>query len=71
MANTDLLATVPDYVADSLAAYGGLRVQPLPLKLPTIELAMTWDQSCDDRPQEQWLRSRLKMLLQDLDDDAR
>lgn len=71
MANTDLLATVPDYVADSLVASGGLRVQPLPLKLPTIELSMSWDQSCDEMPQQQWLRSRLKMLLQDLDDDAR
>jgi LysR family transcriptional activator of mexEF-oprN operon len=68
MANTDLLATVPDYVADCLIAQGGLRMQPLPLKLPPIELAMTWDQCCDERPQEQWLRSRLKMLLQEIDD---
>lgn len=67
MANTDLLAAVPDYVADNLVAFGGLRVQALPLKLPKVELSMTWDQSSDDRPQEQWLRSRLKMLLQELD----
>lgn len=67
MADTDLLATVPDYVANSLVAQGGLRVQALPLVLPPIELSMSWDQSCDDRSQEQWLRSRLRMLLQEVD----
>lgn len=69
MANTDLLATVPDYVADILVSYGGVRMQALPLQLPTVELAMTWDEKADESPQDRWLRSRLAIYLHE-DDEA-
>ncbi|RJX74153.1 LysR substrate-binding domain-containing protein [Pseudomonas sp. LS-2] len=68
MANTDLLATVPDYVADILVAYGGVRAQALPLQIPTVELAMSWDAKTDDAPQERWLRSRLACFLHEEDE---
>lgn len=67
MADTDLLATVPDYVADTLVATGGLRAQALPLELPPVELSMTWNEALDGDVEERWLRSRLKMLLTDVD----
>lgn len=65
LSSTDLVATVPDFAAEALAASGGLRTQPLPLPTPSFELHMVWHGAQDNDPAERWLRSRLQMFCSD------
>ncbi|MGV8917868.1 MAG: LysR substrate-binding domain-containing protein [Pseudomonas sp.] len=65
MANSDLIATVPDYVAKAMTALGGFRSEPMPLSSPDLKLSMTWGAGTQADPAQQWLRSRIRMLLQD------
>ncbi|WP_397453086.1 LysR substrate-binding domain-containing protein [Pseudomonas sp. NA-150] len=69
MANSDLIATVPDYVANAMTASGGFRSEPMPLSSPDLKLSMSWGTANQAAPAQQWLRSRIKMLLQDNDDN--
>lgn len=63
LAHTDMLALVPDYVAQAMVAQGGLRCDPLPLPTPDFDLAMTWDDQTHNDPAGRWLRSRCMMFL--------
>ncbi|MDY1046023.1 LysR family transcriptional regulator [Pseudomonas coleopterorum] len=65
LAGTDIVATVPDYTADSLTAAGGVRAEPLPLDTPSFELHLAWRGSQDNDPGERWLRSRIQMFFGD------
>ncbi|PAU65466.1 LysR family transcriptional regulator [Pseudomonas sp. PIC25] len=68
LAGTDLVATVPDYAADVLAAGGGLRVEDLPFETErSFELSMAWRGALDNDPAERWLRSRIQMFVGDPD----
>lgn len=61
--DTDMVATVPDYAADVLAAQGGLRVDELPLERSPSALSMVWQSVHDTDPAERWLRARIQMML--------
>lgn len=63
LADTDLLATVPNYVAEAMVAQGGLRAEPLPFDVTAFELSMVWRSALDMDPAERWLRSRFALLL--------
>jgi LysR family transcriptional activator of mexEF-oprN operon len=63
LAQTDMLALVPDYVAQAMVAQGGLRSDPLPLPTPDFDLAMSWDEQTHNDPAGNWLRSRCRMFL--------
>ncbi|MDH4572414.1 LysR family transcriptional regulator [Salinicola acroporae] len=63
--DTDMVATVPDYAAEVLAAQGGLRVDELPLERPPSPLSMVWQSVYDNDPAERWLRSRIQMMFAD------
>lgn len=65
LAQSDLLAVVPDYVAQAMAGSGGLRAEPAPLELPQFELSMVWRGVTHNDPGERWLRSRLSECLSD------
>jgi len=67
LAGTDLLASVPDYAAEVLAAAGGLRIEDHPLPLPGFELHMAWRGAHDTDPAERWLRNRIEMFVGDPD----
>ncbi|MCQ4270298.1 MULTISPECIES: LysR family transcriptional regulator [Pseudomonas] len=68
IAGTDIIATVPDYAADVMAAGGGLRVEPLPFdSTRSFELSMAWRGAQDNDPAERWLRSRIQMFIGDPD----
>ncbi|GGJ86112.1 LysR family transcriptional regulator [Pseudomonas matsuisoli] len=68
IAGTDIVATVPDFAADTLAAAGGLRVEPLPFETGrAFELSMVWRGAQDNDPAERWLRSRIQMFIGDPD----
>lgn len=53
---SDLLVTVPDYVADTLTAGSRLHAEPLPFKSPTFGLSMAWRAAVDSDPAERLLR---------------
>ena len=59
LAGTDLLATVPAYLADALCARTGLRQAPLPLEVPAYEIALCWRAAADKDAAEAWLRDAL------------
>nr|WP_298373666.1 LysR family transcriptional regulator [uncultured Halomonas sp.] len=67
LAETDIIATVPDYVATALTANGGLRASEVPFECPSFELSMVWSSTQHNDPAECWLRSRIQMLANDLD----
>ncbi len=67
LAETDIVASVPDYTAAALTAAGGLRAEELPLETPSFELHMAWRGAQDNDPAERWLRSRIQMFCGDPD----
>ncbi len=54
---SDLLATVPDFVAHRLAALGGLVVEPSPLAIPLVTNTLAWRTTADADPAERWFRA--------------
>jgi LysR family transcriptional activator of mexEF-oprN operon len=63
LAGSDLVATVPDFVAETLAAQAGLRIDPTPFDPPPAVITMAWRGATDGDPAERWLRSRIVALL--------
>jgi len=56
LAGSDLLAVVPDYVAQTLLAHPGLYSDCAPLSLASPDLCMAWRGTHHDDPRERWLR---------------
>lgn len=65
LANSDLLAVVPDYIADAVTANSGLIAEFAPVELPALELSMVWRGVSHNDPGERWLRSRFSEYLSD------
>ena len=63
LADSDLVAIVPDYVARAMARLEGLRADCVPLDLPALEVSMAWRGASHDDPRERWLRSRFSFYL--------
>jgi LysR family transcriptional activator of mexEF-oprN operon len=61
--DTDFIATVPDYVATTLAAQGGLRADPIPFESPSYVLSLGWRLVADKDPAEVWLRKALQTAV--------
>jgi LysR family transcriptional activator of mexEF-oprN operon len=61
--DTDMLAVVPDYVAKAMIRQGGVRMDPVPMTLPALDLSMSWNSTLDNDPAERWLRSRVSHYL--------
>jgi LysR family transcriptional activator of mexEF-oprN operon len=59
LAGTDMLATVPDIVAETLAAHGGLRIDPTPFPAPASPVLLAWRGATDADPAERWLRNAI------------
>lgn len=60
---SDLLATVPDFVASRLAALGGLAVEPAPVAVPPVDNALVWRATADGDPAERWFRAQVRRLF--------
>ena len=56
---TDLISTVPDFVADALADLGGLTIDPCPVAVPPVTNTMAWRATADRDPAERWFRAAL------------
>jgi LysR family transcriptional activator of mexEF-oprN operon len=50
LAGTDLIASLPDYAAEAMAASGQLFMEPFPFKTPTLDLSMVWLSHVDSDP---------------------
>jgi DNA-binding transcriptional LysR family regulator len=64
---TDLVATVPERLAQALVEPFGLRASPHPAALPAIAISMFWHAQMHKDPAHQWLR---QLLAQTFADDA-
>lgn len=60
---TDLVTTVPDFVAGRLAEMGGLAMDPCPVAVPPVTNAMAWAASTDRDPAERWFRDRVAAVF--------
>jgi LysR family transcriptional activator of mexEF-oprN operon len=63
LAGTDLIASLPDYAAEAMAASGQLFKEAFPFKTPTLDLSMVWLSHVDTDPAERWLRARLEAFM--------
>lgn len=59
LAGTELLATVPEHVAQALSAQGGLRYEALPFESPAYAIKLAWRAVTDKDPAEAWLRKAM------------
>jgi len=63
LADSDLIAIVPDYVARAMALTTGLRAERAPIRLPEHELTMVWRGASHNDPGERWLRGRCSAFV--------
>ncbi len=56
---SDLIATVPDFVAESLAALGNLVIDPCPVALPPVINTLAWRAAANNDPAERWFRQKI------------
>jgi LysR family transcriptional activator of mexEF-oprN operon len=63
LAQSEMLAIVPDYVARAMALAQGIRAEAVPLPLPTQSLSMVWPGAAHNDAGQRWLRWRCQALL--------
>ncbi|MGE4339127.1 MAG: LysR family transcriptional regulator [Pigmentiphaga sp.] len=63
LANTELVATVPDRVAQMLVGIARVKVLPPPLPLPSFAIKQHWHARYQYDPANQWLRSTVANLF--------
>jgi DNA-binding transcriptional LysR family regulator len=63
--STDLIATVPERLAERMAAPFQLRYRPHPVKLPKIAINLFWHAKFNKDPANQWLRALVVELHAD------
>ncbi|MDM0078585.1 LysR family transcriptional regulator [Variovorax sp. J2P1-59] len=64
LAGTDLLATVPAYLAEELCSRACLRQEPLPFRSPEYSVSMCWRAAVDKDGAQMWLRDALNRAYQ-------
>lgn len=57
LAGTDLIATVPDGIAEAFARHRGLARLELPFRSPVFEAHLHWSKSVSHDPAHRWLRT--------------
>jgi LysR family transcriptional regulator, mexEF-oprN operon transcriptional activator len=60
---SDLIATVPDFVAERLAAFGGLAIDPCPVAVPLVTNTLAWRAAADKDPAERWFRQQVVLAF--------
>lgn len=63
LANSETIATVPDYAADELIVGGELRAEPPPFEIVPAKLSMVWSGMQDCDVAERWLREQIVRFL--------
>ncbi len=59
VASTDVVATVPQALADFITTQSGLTQVPLPFVPPTFQVNLHWHRSVNNDPGNKWLRGML------------
>ena len=59
LSNTDLIATVPDMIADAFANDRRLARLPLPFRTPIFDAHLHWSMSVNNDPAHRWLRGAM------------
>lgn len=62
---SDLVATVPDFVAERLAALGGLAIDTAPVTIPVVANSLAWRATADNDPAERWFRATVRRIFAD------
>jgi LysR family transcriptional activator of mexEF-oprN operon len=63
LADSEVIATVPDYAAAELVSAGGLRAEPPPFDIAQAKLSMAWSSAQDNDCAERWLRSKIIQFM--------
>ena len=63
VSSTDLIATVPRTIGETLARTGAIRVFACPVKLPTFSVKQYWHARYHHEPGHRWLRGRCADLF--------
>jgi DNA-binding transcriptional LysR family regulator len=64
IANTDLIATVPDTLAEYFGRVVGLRIVQPPIRVPRYPINQYWDERFHREPALQWMRAQCVRLFQ-------
>jgi DNA-binding transcriptional LysR family regulator len=63
LSTTDLLATLPRHIGETLARGNGLRVLPCPFPIPSFTVKQHWHERYHHDPANRWLRGICAMLF--------
>ncbi|WP_233259438.1 LysR substrate-binding domain-containing protein [Ramlibacter sp. WS9] len=63
LANTDLVATVPERVAQMLVRIAKVKAVPPPFKFPSFSIKQHWHERYQQDPANKWLRSTVAELF--------
>ncbi len=63
LANSEVIATVPDYAAAELTAGSSLRAEPPPFGIAPSKLSMAWSSAQDNDCAERWLRGKISEFM--------
>jgi DNA-binding transcriptional LysR family regulator len=66
VAQSNLLAVVPEHLAIQSQETLGLQVLPLPFRVPAVHVSMTWHERMQHDPGHKWLRDTLKGIGHEL-----
>ncbi len=56
---TDMVSTVPDFLAGAIARIGGLAIDPCPVAVPMVTNTLAWRAVTDRDPGERWFRAQV------------
>ncbi|ANC01874.1 transcriptional regulator [Pseudomonas putida] len=62
--NSEVIATIPSFAAESYAAMTDLTVSPVPFPVPSFRCFMVWDIARHNKPHHEWLRQFIGNLAQ-------
>jgi DNA-binding transcriptional LysR family regulator len=63
VSSTDLVATVPRTIGETLAGMGSIRVFPCPVRIPTFMVKQYWHARYHHDPGLRWLRGLCAQLF--------
>lgn len=70
VAQSDLLGTVPQALAQFFAATYALQIFPLPLEMPPVQASLIWHRQQDMTPGLRWLREQIAKFVQERESRA-
>ena len=57
VANSDLLAVMPNRLAHAFACFEAIKILPVPVSIPSIDINIYWHERYHHDPPNQWFRS--------------